>query len=70
MNINKQRGYALYELVLVIIYILAAVGYIMNLVKILSGGIPDPMSIEMIVRVAGLIIAPIGIIMGFIPLGY
>jgi hypothetical protein len=62
----RNKGYTSVELVLVLLTVLGAGGWIANIVKLVGMNF-DPITGMLIVRAAGIFIAPLGAVMGFIP---
>lgn len=48
------------------IVVLVSIGWIMNIIK-LVGLIDDPLSVMILLRVIGIVAAPLGAILGFVP---
>ena len=68
MKIKKQSGFTASELLSVffgIILILGMIGWIMNIITIFST-MANPISGVFIIRIVGIIVAPIGAIMGWL----
>lgn len=63
---NRQKGFTLPELLIVLICVVGAIGWVMNAVKIITA-ISDPLTRMFILRCVGLFLAPLGAILGFIP---
>ena len=70
---KNQKGYTIIELSIVILFIVGAIGWIWNIVKIvgmthtMTGGFNDPHILMFIFRCIGVIAAPLGCILGYIP---
>lgn len=62
---KKQLGYTIFELVLVLIALFGAGGWIANIVK-LAGMSFDPITGMLVVRIVGIFLAPIGAVMGYL----
>lgn len=67
---NHIKGYTTVELVITLVGLFSAIGWVSNLVKLVSGGIPDPLVLEFILRLGGVFVAPVGVVLGYIPIGY
>ena len=62
---KHQKGYTAYGLVFVIVWLTAIVGWVMNVVKIV-GQISDPITGMFIFRCVGVLVAPLGAVLGFL----
>lgn len=62
---NKQYGYTLAELVVVLISIIGLIGWIWNIVKIAQSSF-DVITGLLIVRCIGVFVAPAGAVLGFL----
>lgn len=68
-----QKGFTLFELVTLGLWLFGIIGWIWNIVKIvgmthiMSGGMNDPHILMFIFRCIGVIVAPLGCILGYIP---
>lgn len=63
---NQNSGFTLFELLIAILVILGAVGWVMNLLEII-GSFSDPVTGAFIFRCIGVIVLPLGGILGWIP---
>lgn len=61
---KNQKGYASFQLVVVLIWLAAVGGWIANIVKIV-GTISDPITGMFILRCVGIIAAPLGAVLGY-----
>lgn len=61
----KQRGYTAYGLLVVILGLACAGGWIANIVK-LVGMLDGPVTAMFVARVVGVFAAPLGAILGFL----
>ena len=61
---KNQKGYASFQLVVVLIWLAAVGGWIANIVKIV-GMISDPITGMFILRCVGIIAAPLGAVLGY-----
>lgn len=50
----------------ILVMVLAVIGWIMNIIKIV-GAIADPVTAMFILRCVGIIVAPLGAILGWVP---
>lgn len=62
---RKQSGYTLVELLLVIVLLIGAGGWIVNIVRLAHSDF-DNISGKTVIRCIGVPIAPLGAVMGFI----
>ena len=62
---NRIRGFALTELIVVIVWLAAAGGWIANIVKVVSA-ISEPVTGMFIARCIGVIVAPLGAVLGYL----
>lgn len=62
---KKQKGFTIVELMLAVLILGGTAGWIWNIVKIFSG-IADPLTLKMILRCIGIIVAPLGAILGYL----
>lgn len=60
-----QKGFTIAELVLVLVVLLGAGGWIANIVKILGMSF-DPITTELVLRFIGVFLFPLGMIMGYV----
>jgi len=63
---NKQKGFTLPELLIVLAVILGFVGWIWNLVKVVQM-FSCALTTELVLRIISVPVWPLGIIMGYIP---
>ena len=61
---KNQKGFALIGILFVLLWVAAAAGYIMNIVKITQLDFQEPYKAE-VIRVAG-ILPPVGAIVGYL----
>lgn len=65
---KNQKGFTLIELTIVIALLASAFGYVMNIIRLVSDWVGvDELSIIIVLRLIGIIAAPLGVIMGYIP---
>jgi hypothetical protein len=62
---SKQQGFTLFELIFVILWIVGAYGWVSNIIK-LADTVNDTVTGLVIVRAIGIIVPPLGAVMGFI----
>lgn len=62
---QKQKGYAALQLVMVAVFLLGVGGWIANIVKIINAGF-DVFTGILIARCIGVFIAPLGAVLGYI----
>lgn len=62
---KNQQGFTLVEFIWLTGVIICIVSWSANIVK-LVGMNPDPVTIELLMRVAGVVLPPLGVVMGFI----
>lgn len=63
-NIKAQKGYALYELIWLVLIVIAVGGYIANIVKFVRGFPYDDGIFLAVCRIVGIIVYPFGILLG------
>lgn len=51
----------------IIIFIVSIVGWVWNIIKITQHDFSDPITAMIVLRVVGIIVAPLGVVMGYIP---
>lgn len=61
---NKQNGFAAFELVIVLVWLLAIGGWVANVVKLI-GMLGGDINTLFIARAIGVVVAPFGAILGF-----
>lgn len=61
---QKQKGFTVVELMIVLIAVVSAVGWIWNIIKIIAT-VADPITGLFLVRCVGVIVAPLGVIVGY-----
>lgn len=71
MNLSKQKGYTLVELVFVLalfaLLTLGAIGWVLNIIKLVELANQDSgITVMMIARAAGTIVAPLGAVLGYL----
>jgi len=59
-----QKGFTIVQLFIIILFVLGAGGWIANIVKLTS--VTNVFEIMSILRIAGIFVAPLGSILGFI----
>lgn len=65
---KKMKGFTIIELTVLLALVVSVFGWISNIVRITTGWIGfDDITITMILRLIGVVMAPLGIVMGFIP---
>ena len=62
---SKQQGFALFELIFVILWLAGAYGWVYNIIKLVDT-MNDIVTGLVIVRGIGIFVPPLGAIMGFI----
>ena len=62
---KKQLGYTIAELMFAVIWVAAVGGWIWNIVKIV-GALSDPITGMFVFRCVGVIVAPLGAILGYL----
>lgn len=62
---KNQKGYTITELLFSIVALLGAIGWIINIAKLVSA-ISEPITLMLILRVVGIIIFPLGMILGYL----
>lgn len=63
---NKQKGFSVIELMIAVIMVVGTFGWVWNIIK-LVGMTFTPVTIELILRICGVVLPPLGAVMGFIP---
>lgn len=61
----NNKGFAIYELIFLMVWVLGTVGWIANIVKLIGMDL-EPITMLLILRVIGVIAAPLGAVLGFI----
>lgn len=61
---NKQRGYTLFEILWVLLWLVGTYGWIANLVKLVLS-IGGDLSTMFVARCVGVLFFPLGVILGF-----
>lgn len=64
-NHTKQKGFALLQMIVVCLWLLAAGGWIANIVKIFAI-MNDPITGMFILRIVGIFVAPVGAVLGYL----
>jgi competence protein ComGC len=62
---NKQSGFTLIELIIVLVFIPGIIGWVWNIIKLVHV-ISDPLTGMTVLRGVGIIVAPLGAILGFL----
>ena len=62
---KEQFGNALIDLIILVLIVVATIGYIWNIVK-LFGAISDPVTVMLVLRCIGVVVAPLGIVVGYL----
>lgn len=62
---NKQKGFTSVELVILVVVLLGAGGWIANIVKIVNTGF-DVFTGLLVARCIGVFVAPVGAVLGYI----
>lgn len=63
---NNQRGFTLPQLLFLLIVLFGVGGWIANIVKLIGMNL-DPITGMLIVRAVGIVLLPVGAVVGFIP---
>ena len=63
---KNQLGYASVQLIFIVVWLAAIGGWITNIVKIV-GTLSDPITGMFIFRCVGIVVAPLGAVLGYIP---
>jgi hypothetical protein len=61
---KKQIGYTVVEVVIVLVLLFGAVGWVWNIVKLIGMGL-DPITGLLIVRAIGIFVPPVGAVVGY-----
>jgi len=61
----NNKGFAIYELIFLMVWVLGTVGWIANIVKLIGMDL-EPLTMLLVLRVIGVIAAPLGAVLGFI----
>lgn len=69
---KNQKGYTTIELTIIVLSIISLFGYVMNIVKLIQSvdtiaQIISDGSVMVLIRIIGILLIPLGIVMGFIP---
>lgn len=62
---NRQKGFTIFELLIVIVVLLMAVGWVANIVKLASSTF-DIITGVLVLRIIGVFVPPVGAVMGFL----
>lgn len=62
---RKQLGATIIEVVIVILACAAIVGWIWNIVQLVSA-ISDPITTMIVLRIVGVFVVPLGVILGYL----
>lgn len=62
---KNQRGFTVVEVMVVLIIVLGAGGWVANIVKLVSSNF-DPITGMVIARAIGIFVAPLGAVLGYI----
>lgn len=62
---KTQRGFTVVELVVLVVFLVGAGGWIANIVKLVGSSF-DPLTGMVIARVIGVFVAPVGAALGFL----
>ena len=62
---KKQNGFTVIELLVVVVVLLGIGGWIANIVKLVGSSF-DPLTGLVVARVIGVLVAPLGSVLGFI----
>lgn len=65
---NRQRGGAeVFAILYLLLWVFGIIGYVLNIVKLI-GHVHDPsLTVFTVLRIIGLIAAPLGAILGYVP---
>ena len=61
----NNKGFAVYQLIFLMVWVLGTVGWIANIVKLIGMDL-EPITMLLILRVVGIITAPLGAVLGFV----
>ena len=61
----NNKGFAVYQLIFLMVWVLGTGGWIANIVKLIGMDL-EPITMLLILRVIGIIAAPLGAVLGFI----
>jgi hypothetical protein len=69
---KNQKGFTVTELTIIVLFIITLFGYVMNIVKLLQSvdtvaQIISDGSVMVLIRIIGIVLFPLGVVMGFIP---
>lgn len=62
---TKQKGFTLINIIILILYVAAAIGWVRNILKIIDI-VSDPINGMFIFRCVGVVFAPLGAILGYL----
>ena len=62
---SKQKGFTMIQLMIVGIWLAVVGGWIANIVKLIGLSF-DPLTLELILRLVGIFVFPLGAVMGFL----
>lgn len=61
----NNKGFAVYQLIFLMVWVLGTGGWIANIIKLIGMDL-EPITMLLILRVIGIIAAPLGAVLGFI----
>lgn len=65
---NSQKGFTISELTFIVIWVLGVVGWISNIVRLVHDfPVINHSTTIVVLRIIGIIFAPLGSVMGYIP---
>ena len=64
MNKDSQKGYGSAGIIFVLVWLAIAVGWVMNIIEIVAT-VSDPITGMFILRCVGIIVAPLGGVLGY-----
>lgn len=62
---KKERGFTTLELIVAVIFVLGFGGWINNIVILVNTPL-DPLTMEIVLRLVGILMVPLGMVMGFL----
>lgn len=63
---NKQLGFTVMELLVVIVILVGAYGWVANIVRAVAV-IHDSLTMFIVLRFVGIVMFPLGVVLGYIP---
>lgn len=62
---KAQRGFTIVELIVVVLGLASIIGWVWNIVKLSQMNF-EPITTMLIIRIAGILVAPLGVVVGYL----